>query len=304
MIDFSRKYDRLFAIGCSFTSYNNWPTWAAALSSELNIPVYNLGHSGASNKYIQSQLFLLDDAYKLTADDLVITQWTMHSRVSILGDSFYSDSYEWKHWGGDSFYSNSFKWKHWGDITDKNVKFSKKIQEEVDGISKFQTYNTLLLESQIAIKSSIVYQNTLPCTCINLQIQPMLKEEKLVNIRGKIMPSFVNILFPGYDTYSDVLDNRLEIHSEDSDLYSKYRKRNLLRQAAKDKQKYDVHPLPTEHITYLEKVFEHQFSNRVKEYANHDEEKWFKNADSATARDRDNTYYKLESLQQKISLPG
>ncbi len=289
MIDFSRKYNRLFAIGCSFTSYNNWPTWAAALSSELNIPVYNLGHSGASNKYIQSQLFLLDDVYNLTEDDIVITQWTMHSRVSILGDSFYSDSY---------------KWKHWGDVTDKNVKFSKKIQEQVDSISKFQTYKTLLLESQIAIKSSIVYQNTLPCTCINLQLQPILKEEKLVKIYGKIMPSFVNILFPGYDTYADVLDNRLEIHSKDSDLYSKYRKRNLLRQAAKDKQKYDVHPLPTEHITYLEKIFEHQFSDRVKEYANHDEEKWFKNADSTITRDRDNTYYKLESLQQKSSLPG
>ena len=237
MIDFSRKYNRLFAIGCSFTSYNNWPTWAAALSVELGVPLYNLGHSAASNKYIQSQLFLLDDAYKLTEDDIVITQWSMHSRVSVLGDSFYSNSHEWK---------------HCGDLTSNRIEDSQKIQSSFAiQIDEWQTYNTLLLESQIAIKSSIVYQNTLPCTCINLQIQPMLEEEKMVSIRGKIMPSFVNILFPGYDTYADVLDDRFEIHSKDSGLYSKYRKRNLLRNAIKDKEKYDVHPLPTEHITYL-----------------------------------------------------
>jgi hypothetical protein len=290
MIDFSRKYNRLFAIGCSFTSYNNWPTWAAALSVELGVPLYNLGHSAASNKYIQNQLFLLDDAYKLTEDDIVITQWSMHSRVSVLGDSFYSNSHEWK---------------HCGDLTSNRIEDSQKIQSSFAiQIDEWQTYNTLLLESQIAIKSSIVYQNTLPCTCINLQIQPMLEEEKMVSIRGKIMPSFVNILFPGYDTYADVLDDRFEIHSKDSDLYSKYRKRNLLRNAIKDKEKYDVHPLPTEHITYLEKIFEHQFSNQVKEYANQDEEKWFKNPDVANVIDRDNTYYKLEQLQQKSSLPG
>ena len=290
MIDFSRKYNRLFAIGCSFTSYNNWPTWAAALSVELGVPLYNLGHSAASNKYIQNQLFLLDDAYKLTEDDIVITQWSMHSRVSVLGDSFYSNSHEWK---------------HCGDLTSNRIEDSQKIQSSFAiQIDEWQTYNRLLLESQIAIKSSIVYQNTLPCTCINLQIQPMLEEEKMVSIRGKIMPSFVNILFPGYDTYADVLDDRFEIHSKDSDLYSKYRKRNLLRNAIKDKEKYDVHPLPTEHITYLEKIFEHQFSNQVKEYANQDEEKWFKNPDVANVIDRDNTYYKLEQLQQKSSLPG
>ena len=164
MIDFSRKYNRLFAIGCSFTSYNNWPTWAAALSQELDIPLYNLGHSGASNKYIQNQLFLLDNEYNLTSDDIVVTQWSMHSRLSIMGDSFYS---------------NSKEWKHWGDITDNNVKFSQGVQQSIDEITKHQTYNTLLLESQVAIKSSIIYQNTLPCTCINLQIEPIAEEEKM-----------------------------------------------------------------------------------------------------------------------------
>ena len=90
MIDFSKKYNRLFVIGCSFTNYHNWPTWAAALSVELDVPLYNLGHSGASNKYIQSQLFLLDSKYNLTSEDLVITQWSMHSRYSVLGDSIFN----------------------------------------------------------------------------------------------------------------------------------------------------------------------------------------------------------------------
>jgi hypothetical protein len=288
MIDFSRKYNRLFAIGCSFTSYNNWPTWAAALSQELDIPLYNLGHSGASNKYIQNQLFLLDNEYNLTSDDIVVTQWSMHSRLSMLGDSFYS---------------NSKEWKHWGNITDNHVKFSQGVQQSIDEITKHQTYNTLLLESQVAIKSSIIYQNTLPCTCINLQIEPIAEEEKMIKIYGKIMPSFVNVLFPGYNRYADVIEDCLEIQ-DNLKLHSKYRKRELLLKATKNKQKYDVHPLPTEHIVYLENIFEHTFSEQVKEFANDDEKKWFNNPDSAVAKDRDNTYYKLESLQKKLSLPG
>ena len=112
MINFSKKYNRLFAIGCSFTNYNNWPTWASVLSQELNIPLYNLGHSGASNKYIQNQLFLLDETYKLTQDDLVITQWTGHNRLSVLGDSFWSESDEWKHYG-----DVTEKWKGHGRAT-------------------------------------------------------------------------------------------------------------------------------------------------------------------------------------------
>jgi hypothetical protein len=291
MIDFSKKYNRLFVIGCSFTNYHNWPTWAAALSVELDVPLYNLGHSGASNKYIQSQLFLLDSKYNLTSEDLVITQWSMHSRYSVLGDSFYGDSNEWK---------------HWGNITDKSVQVSDKRKQEIAEITKHQTYNTLLLESLIAIKSSIIYQNTLQCTCINLQIEPMPQE--MLKIRGKIMPSFVNVLFPGYDSYADVIENYIEIHAgnnkELSKLHSKYRKRNLLLKATKHAQRYDTHPLPTEHIAYLEEIFNQPFSDKVKQLAKDDEKKWFSNPVTSIAKNRDNTYYGLESLQQIVSLPG
>ena len=212
----------------------------------------------------------------------------MHSRLSMMGDSFYS---------------NSKEWKHWGNITGDHVKFSQGVQQSIDEITKHQTYNTLLLESQVAIKSSIIYQNTLPCTCINLQIEPIAEEEKMIKIYGKIMPSFVNVLFPGYNRYADVIEDCLEIQ-DNLKLHSKYRKRELLLKATKNKQKYDVHPLPTEHIAYLENIFEHTFSEQVKEFANDDEKKWFNNPDSAVAKDRDNTYYKLESLQKKLSLPG
>jgi len=289
MIDFAKKYNRLFAIGCSFTQCNNWPTWAAALSAELDIPLYNLGHSGASNKYIQSQLFLLDNKYKLTADDLVITQWTMPARLSVLGDSFYSDS---------------MQWHHWGSLTDHNVAVSDNRKQSVDEITKHQTYNTLLLDSLIAIKSSIVYQNTLQCSCINLQMESVT-QEKMLKIAGKLMPSFVSVLFPGYNSYADVLENLTEIHTGDElPLHSKYRKRNLFLTATANKGLYDLHPLPTEHIAYLENIFDHSFSDTVKQLAKEDEKKWFSTPYTGHVKNRDNTYYKLESLQQTVSLPG
>lgn len=302
MIDFSKKYNRLFAIGCSFTHYRGWPTWAAALSTELNIPLYNLGHSGASNKYIQSQLFLLDNKYKLTSDDLVITQWTSHARLSVLGDSFYSDS---------------MQWEHWGPINDLLGIFTKEREQAIAEIIKYQTYNTMLLDSLIAIKSSILYQNTLPCDCVNLQMEDVAHEkmlmedvanEKTLKISGRLMPSFVSLLYPGYTNYTDVLANLTEIHTNDKlPLHSKYRKRNLFLKAKKSNTLYDMHPLPTEHVAYLENIFDHSFSNTVKQLAKEDEQKWINTpADQPKAVhvNRDNTYYKLESLQQVVSLPG
>jgi len=289
MIDFSKKYNRLFAIGCSFTQCNNWPTWAAVISTELNIPLYNLGHSGASNKYIQSQLFLLDNKYNLTSEDLVITQWTMPARLSVLGDSFYSDSTQWQ---------------HWGSLTDHNVEVSNDREQAVGEITKHQTYNTLLLDSLIAIKSSILYQNTLPCDCVNLQMENV-SEEKMFKIAGKLMPSFVSVLFPGYNSYADVLENITEIHTGDElPLHSKYRKRNLFLKAKANKALYDLHPLPTEHVAYLENILNYSFSNTVKQLAKEDEQKWFSTPYTGHVKNRDNTYYKLESLQQVVSLPG
>lgn len=289
MIDFSKKYNRLFAIGCSFTNYNNWPTWASVLSQELNIPLYNLGHSGASNKYIQNQLFLLDETYKLTQDDLVITQWTGHNRLSVLGDSFWSESDEWKHYG-----DVTEKWKGHGRAT---TDFKKSVME---GIQSFQTQRTLELESVIAIESSLLYQDTLKCTCINLQMFPI--SDKIT------LPSFLSVLYPTSNSYGDVLENFVKIHTESEPeitaMYSKYRTRELLLKSKYKVHTYDIHPLPTEHVVYLEKVFNCTFSNYTKDLAKADEKKWFSNPDSRIVKDRDNTFYGLEQLQKIVSLPG
>ena len=289
MIDFSKKYNRLFAIGCSFTRYNNWPTWAASLSIELNVPLYNLGCSGASNKYIQSQLFLLDNKYKLTSDDLVIIQWTSPNRFSVLGDSFWSESNKWKHWG-----DVTEKWKGHGRAT---TDFKKSV---IENIQSFQTQQTLELESAIAIESSLLYQDTLKSTCINLQMFPM--SDKIT------LPSFLSVLYPTSNSYGDVIDNFVKIHTESepeiATMYSKYRTRELLLKSKYKVNTYDIHPLPTEHVVYLEKVFNCTFSNYTKDLAKADEKKWFSNPDSSIVKDRDNTYYGLEKLQKIVSLPG
>ena len=65
---------RLFALGCSFTSYN-WPTYADIVGRSYD-HFENLGISGIGNRAIFERLIELDVKNKLTADDIVIVQWS------------------------------------------------------------------------------------------------------------------------------------------------------------------------------------------------------------------------------------
>jgi len=65
---------RLFALGCSFTSYN-WPTYADIVGRSYE-HFENWAVSGIGNRAIFELLIELDVKNKLTADDIVIVQWS------------------------------------------------------------------------------------------------------------------------------------------------------------------------------------------------------------------------------------
>jgi hypothetical protein len=290
MIDFTKKYNRLFTIGCSFTHYA-FPTYASVLAEELKVPLYNLGASGASNQYIASQLFLLDEYYNLTSDDLVITQWTSPQRHSMLGEDYWDVSDIWSHTG---FYSFGDQPNMKGDI----------INSRFLAVKATSTFKGMLLQSLMLIKSAILYGKSLPCTVVNLQMQDevLRKEEPILDpaehrilnafkdIQDDIMPSFVSVLYPGYDNCGEVYDNFEDMHGkagpETLAIWSKFRKRELLSDALKYQVRktlpeiistpvYEVHPLPTEHLRYIEKIFNYTFSDAVKEMAAADERLYF-----------------------------
>jgi hypothetical protein len=65
---------RLFAVGCSFTKYQ-WPTYADIVGR--SVPHFeNWGISGIGNRAIFERIIELDVKNSLTADDVVIVQWS------------------------------------------------------------------------------------------------------------------------------------------------------------------------------------------------------------------------------------
>lgn len=69
---------RLFAFGCSFTSYA-WPTWADLLGTEFDY-FENWGLSGIGNRAIAERIAECHARHNFNKNDLVIVQWSSHLR--------------------------------------------------------------------------------------------------------------------------------------------------------------------------------------------------------------------------------
>ena len=147
---------------------------------------------------------------------------------------------------------------------------------------RFKEFNIFLV-----LRFILVFGWSMQFIIIEWQVYSLTKNPLSLGIIGlmEIIPAFSMALFAGH-----IVDQN--------------EKRNLLLKATKHAQRYDTHPLPTEHIAYLEEIFNQPFSDKVKQLAKDDEKKWFSNPVTSIAKNRDNTYYGLESLQQIVSLPG
>ena len=70
---------KLYTLGCSFTQYWRWPTWADALGREFD-QFENWGLCGAGNSYILWSLIECNQRNQLGPNDEVWIMWTNTSR--------------------------------------------------------------------------------------------------------------------------------------------------------------------------------------------------------------------------------
>lgn len=87
---------RLFTFGCSFTQYH-WPTWADILGKEFDF-FENWGLRAAGNQYIANSIIEASVRHNITTDDTVIVMWS-----SCFREDRYTD--EWKV-GGNLYMNN------------------------------------------------------------------------------------------------------------------------------------------------------------------------------------------------------
>lgn len=71
---------RIFAFGCSFTSYD-WPTWADLIAFDnSDAAYYNFGRAGMGNVAIAARIAEANKKFNFCETDLVVTMWSTFCR--------------------------------------------------------------------------------------------------------------------------------------------------------------------------------------------------------------------------------
>jgi hypothetical protein len=203
-------------------------TWPQILARHLNIPLYNLGRSGAGNSYMFNQLMQVDAEYEITPDDLVVICWT-----NVCREDRYAHG-EW-HVTGNLFSSNVYHpdWvKQWGDPEG----FALRDYALIKGADEF-------LQSV-----GCSHQHLSMCNIVDRWDQwsddPQGVSGRAVKMFGntldKILPSFLDVLWQN--------DYNVK-RKHDSEIFGM---KNI-----------DRHPSPIEHLKYLQAVSGIEFESEL-----------------------------------------
>jgi len=215
------KPTRLFTFGCSFTNYI-WPTWANILAYELNCPLYNYGRGGAGNQYIFNVLMQADNYFKFNENDLVIVCWTNISRE----DRYFNG--QW-HSPGNIYTQTTY---------DSN--FIKKYADETNHA----------LRDLAVIKASYEF---LKSKNLQFHFLKILDFQQVCQWNTKI-GEVDNRLYQQYKKYLDFVKPSFYDILWDG----KVRRRQELDKIEIDARYENGHPLPYEHLKYLQTVFDEQ----------------------------------------------
>jgi len=149
MITDFKKYNRIFAFGCSFTNHI-YPTYADVLAKECtNATFFNMGKAGGGNNLICYRLVEANQRYKFNSEDLVVVMWTSSSR-------------------DDRFVDN--KWQCHGNVYNNDY-------YDEDFISKYTDPNGYLIQSCAAITLGISFVKNLPSDSLILNGWPLFGNE-------------------------------------------------------------------------------------------------------------------------------
>ena len=217
------NHKRIFCFGCSFTQYRYMPTWADILKHYYKDTktVYNLGQSGAGNYYIFNNIVEKSLEYNFTKDDLILIQWS-----GCLREDRFKDG----------------EWWTPGNILDQQT-YSKSFVNEwlldEEGMTK-RDYSYIHATQKMLEADNIEYE----MFSMN-DLRPVSQYESENDITNTF--DFEHLY---EDTMSKLHPSMYEIMwgTEDNPMGVAIRKD--LKHGA------DFHPLPSEHLLYLEKVFQ------------------------------------------------
>lgn len=228
----NRPVNRLFAFGCSFTHYG-WTTWPEIVAYDLDIPMYNLGRSGAGNQYIANMVAQANEIYGFTADDLIMICWSGYIRE-------------------DRWFDHN--WQTAGEVSSYNIYDEHFV-------------NTYMQPEWCFIRDFAVFSHTkrlleaLGCQHHMFSMAELWRPEQPF---GVVDPERTQIASNLKTIYHDVLESMLPSFFEtlwDGDMhaYKSHQQKELW-----DNRYTDWHPLIPEQLEYMQKLFyEHKFREQT-----------------------------------------
>jgi hypothetical protein len=246
MIDLNNiKYKRIFCFGCSFTA--GLGTWADLLKlhfENTDTEVRNFGWGGAGNYYIFNNIVEKSLLYDFTKDDLILIQWS-----GCLREDRFKDG-EWWTPGNilnQDTYSKSFVDEWFFDeegMTKRDYSYIHSIQKilectnvdyemfSMNGLKPIGQYRTVTTDGlELNLERPVFTELT------------TLYHDTLI----KLHPSMFKIIWGSETAHPPVNNIKTKISKENPD-------------------GYDQHPLPSQHLLYLEKVFQFKPSDEFRTY--------------------------------------
>lgn len=225
-----RPPKRVFTFGCSFTDFS-WPTWANIVAHEIGVPFCNYGQGGAGNLYISNHVMQADSAFGFNQDDLVMICWSSVDRED-----------RWTRYRG---------WVTNGSVYMTSVYDKKWVMD-------FAHPYWYAIRDYALIKSTIEFLRATGC---QLHMFSMSGVEPIDTwLMFDTTPDDANKLLMLYRPYLNMIRSSMADVLLGGDLMVRVKKnhREIHRKFT------DSHPHPREHLEYLEKTFDHEFSSAVR----------------------------------------
>lgn len=209
-----KKYKRVFAFGCSFTSYI-YPTWADIMMYEMpDAEKFNFGKSGAGNHMIACRIAEANTRYKFTDTDLVMVMYTTAFR-------------EDRHINGN--------WQAYGNVYHQDFYDKNFVKNYVDPVG-------CVVRDLALIELSKRYLEMLPCDTFFLRASSL--EEEMADLFDDNMASVIELYKDVYNDFPPTLKDTM---------FPNGWKPTVVR-GTPGNQHHDCHPMPIDYYDYLIKI--------------------------------------------------
>jgi hypothetical protein len=247
---------RLFVFGCSFTNYE-WPTWADLLGLEFE-EYQNWGLPGIGNRAIAERLAECHARNNISKDDVVIVQWSSHTRHDWFKDVYNDEENMIDGWNIHSTSEVFIKNKHHTEaLFSERAYVMHTLNMIVLAQSLLKSTNCTWFMTSLGDLRSLGYDTLFSKKGMSVSDQDTIKKLK----KSSDWPIWT--LYPEYKIYENIIFNEkwlpdmFQIVKSNKDKIWYFHKDNY----------WDFHPTPLLHNIWLNNILKPQ----LKIVYNHDD---------------------------------